>query len=189
MTLRFNYTDPIVDPEVVNFELAGSYFEDEITPNHDDDLTIRQAGLRFFDETNQLPGIPTQISGKPSNQYALDEIIILQALQTSNDDVSVCEPLFPDTQVVTVEFAAECDDPDTCSVTAPAQQFTVNGTPITLDDENGVDGADAYTPVSVTFGTQTTSTGAPLVISYTDCLLYTSPSPRDQRGSRMPSSA
>ena len=24
---------------------------------------------------------------------------------------------------------------------------------------------------------------------YTDCLLYTSPSPRDQRGSRMPSSA
>ena len=25
--------------------------------------------------------------------------------------------------------------------------------------------------------------------SFTDCLLYTSPSPRDQRGSRMPSSA
>ena len=27
------------------------------------------------------------------------------------------------------------------------------------------------------------------VIGYTTCLLYTSPSPRDQRGSRMPSSA
>ena len=26
-------------------------------------------------------------------------------------------------------------------------------------------------------------------VRYTDCLLYTSPSPRDQRGSRMPSSA
>ena len=36
-------------------------------------------------------------------------------------------------------------------------------------------------------------TGAPFTkveaTKYTDCLLYTSPSPRDQRGSRMPSSA
>ena len=31
--------------------------------------------------------------------------------------------------------------------------------------------------------------GAGLAAKYTDCLLYTSPSPRDQRGSRMPSSA
>ena len=30
---------------------------------------------------------------------------------------------------------------------------------------------------------------APEVLVYDDCLLYTSPSPRDQRGSRMPSSA
>ena len=29
----------------------------------------------------------------------------------------------------------------------------------------------------------------PVVAVGTDCLLYTSPSPRDQRGSRMPSSA
>ena len=27
------------------------------------------------------------------------------------------------------------------------------------------------------------------LVQYNDCLLYTSPSPRDQRGSRMPSSA
>ena len=31
--------------------------------------------------------------------------------------------------------------------------------------------------------------GASKVIHLSDCLLYTSPSPRDQRGSRMPSSA
>ena len=31
--------------------------------------------------------------------------------------------------------------------------------------------------------------GAELTASFTTCLLYTSPSPRDQRGSRMPSSA
>ena len=29
----------------------------------------------------------------------------------------------------------------------------------------------------------------PNVVKYNHCLLYTSPSPRDQRGSRMPSSA
>lgn len=163
--LRFNYTNLATDPEVVNFNLGGSFSENVL---EDPDLSMRRAGLRFFDETNQLPGIPTQISGKPSNQYATDSIIILQALQTSNDDVSVCEPLFPDTQTVTIEFAAECDDPANCSVTAPAQEFTVNGTPITLDDENGVAGADAYTPISVTFGDQTTSTGVPLVLNYSD---------------------
>ena len=31
--------------------------------------------------------------------------------------------------------------------------------------------------------------GRAVVARYRDCLLYTSPSPRDQRGSRMPSSA
>ena len=31
--------------------------------------------------------------------------------------------------------------------------------------------------------------GSALISSYRPCLLYTSPSPRDQRGSRMPSSA
>ena len=29
----------------------------------------------------------------------------------------------------------------------------------------------------------------PSIVEFVDCLLYTSPSPRDQRGSRMPSSA
>ena len=34
------------------------------------------------------------------------------------------------------------------------------------------------------------TTGVPLIWAHgTSCLLYTSPSPRDQRGSRMPSSA
>ena len=34
-----------------------------------------------------------------------------------------------------------------------------------------------------------TKIASKLARSYSDCLLYTSPSPRDQRGSRMPSSA
>ncbi len=166
--LRFNYTNPTTDPESVNFELSGSFFEDDVTANHDEDLFIRQAGLRFFNETDQVAGIPTQISGKPSNQYALDKKLILQALQTSPDDPSVCEPLFPDTQTVNIEFSAECDDPDNCSVTAPAQAFTVNGSPVALLNQDGGNGAQSYTSVPVTFTNQTTSTGAEVVLNYSD---------------------
>ena len=43
-----------------------------------------------------------------------------------------------------------------------------------------------YTPISFP-QSQSTSTWEPVQCKY--CLLYTSPSPRDQRGSRMPSSA
>ncbi|GAB5499209.1 MAG: hypothetical protein PsegKO_15200 [Pseudohongiellaceae bacterium] len=168
VALRFNYTDPSSDPELVNFNLSGTYSEDLVTPNHDEDLLISQAGLRFFNESQQVAGIPTQISGKPSNQYASNDLLILQALRTSDEDPSVCEPLFPDGQSVFVEFAAECDDPDSCSVTAPAQQFTVNGDSIALVDDNGVAGASSYTPVEVTFNSQTTSTGAPIVLNYSD---------------------
>ena len=40
-----------------------------------------------------------------------------------------------------------------------------------------------------TLARQQTTLLAALPPRYSDCLLYTSPSPRDQRGSRMPSSA
>jgi len=61
-----------------------------------------------------------------------------------------------------------------------------SGRVITVDDDGGadfstiqaaIDDADEGDVVEVQPGT------------YTGCLLYTSPSPRDQRGSRMPSSA
>ena len=167
VTLRFNYTGPLIspDPNVVNFNLGGSYAE---IPAEDPNLNVSLAGLRFFNETDQLTGIPVQIAGKPSNQYAADKIITLQALRTSDNDVSACENLFANGATVTIEFAAECDDPSTCAVTAPAQEFTVNGTPITLADQNGSSGASAYEPVSVTFANQTTSTGVPLVLNYSD---------------------
>ena len=69
----------------------------------------------------------------------------------------------------TVQFATEVD-PD--AIGAPANlenQVTVGGDAV---DENGdpILGSDGMTPLGA-------------------CLLYTSPSPRDQRGSRMPSSA
>jgi len=165
VVLRFNYTNPSADPESVNFNITGSYSEDTVETNHDDSLTVRSAGLRFFNETDQLSGIPVQISGKPSNVSSGAKTLILQALQTSDDDVSVCEQLFADGATVTVEFAAECDDPGTCSI---GQSATVNSTAITLAAQDLASGAAAYSPVDVTFANQTTSTGAPLIINYSD---------------------
>ncbi|MCH7672927.1 MAG: hypothetical protein IIB72_12260 [Proteobacteria bacterium] len=163
--LRFNYTDLSTNPELVNFDLGGTFSEDGATPNHDNDLSISEAGLLFYNETAQAPGIPTQIAGKPSNQYGSEDVIILQAIRTSDDDPSVCEPLFPDTQVVNIDFGAECDDPASCS---GGDSFSVNGVGITLNDFNGVPGADTYQSVPVTFTNQTTSTGAVLVLNYSD---------------------
>ena len=49
---------------------------------------------------------------------------------------------------------------------------------------------DSHIVVDAGAGTGKTSTIVDRVIEhYLSCLLYTSPSPRDQRGSRMPSSA
>ena len=50
------------------------------------------------------------------------------------------------------------------------------------------EGLSADQTSTLTYGLGTDKTVQPATIQYA-CLLYTSPSPRDQRGSRMPSSA
>ena len=54
------------------------------------------------------------------------------------------------------------------------------------DDEIG--NANLITPLTVLAASRLIKTGKTYSLGVT-CLLYTSPSPRDQRGSRMPSSA
>lgn len=168
--LRFNYTAPASDPETVNFELSGNYFEDEVTAGHDEDLSIAQAGLRFYNSTAGSGVIPTQLSAKPSNVGFGAATIQLQAVQSSDDDPSVCAALFPDEEVVTIEFAAECANPTSCASTAPAQSFTVNGTALgaALQNSDGAPGASSYQSISTTFATASVGTSAPIVINYSD---------------------
>ncbi len=167
IVLRFNYTDPTANPEAVNFNLGGTYMEDMVTPGEDDDLLIYQAGLRFYNETAAAAGIPTQIAGKPSNVGYNAVNITLEALQTSPEDPTACVALFPDSTFVDIEFAAECDDPDTC--TLAGQQFSVNGTNFNAQDANGTVGADTYTTVSVEFTEKSPSrNSADLVLTYQD---------------------
>ena len=53
---------------------------------------------------------------------------------------------------------------------------------------NGIPYADGYADYMTLLNERDGGIGGEK-INYIDCLLYTSPSPRDQRGSRMPSSA
>ena len=61
--------------------------------------------------------------------------------------------------------------------------FAVNGTTVDVSIEGG-GGTKAGEAINYPSGTK-----SPFILNSTTCLLYTSPSPRDQRGSRMPSSA
>ena len=73
-------------------------------------------------------------------------------------------------------------DPEFATITATLQDDVSNGV-LSLD----VDGSFAYTPSQDFEGLDSFTYIASDGIN--TCLLYTSPSPRDQRGSRMPSSA
>ena len=53
----------------------------------------------------------------------------------------------------------------------------------------GHNGAGKTTTISMLTGLFPPTSGNAIINGYDICLLYTSPSPRDQRGSRMPSSA
>lgn len=168
--LLFNYTAPDSDPESVNFELGGSFFEDETTVGHDENLLISQSGLRFFDVTNAVEGIPTQLSGKASNEGFGSAVIHLQAIKSADDNPSACVALIPDGEIVEFQFAAECTNPSSCASTVPAQTFAVNGTSLgtALQNTNGVAGASAYTSVDLTFETAALGTAAPIVVEYSD---------------------
>ena len=170
VVLRFNYTDPVTDPESVNFELSGSYFEDKITASHDDDLLISRAGLRFYNVTGAIAGIPTQLSGKASNTGFGAAQIQLQAIQSSDEDPSACVALFPDAEVVDIDFAVECANPSSCSSTAPGQTFTVNGTSLgsALQNTNGLAGAANYQTIASTFADASVGTAVPIVVEYSD---------------------
>ena len=77
----------------------------------------------------------------------------------------------------------------TCAVTGAIHTPTMSDAlPYTYDDiaAQAIEAAEAGASI-LHLHARDNETGAPSVNP--DCLLYTSPSPRDQRGSRMPSSA
>ena len=72
------------------------------------------------------------------------------------------------------------------TVTAGGDAVDANGNPLTDANGNPITAADDSDSGA---DPSSTNAGQPGDMGTSDCLLYTSPSPRDQRGSRMPSSA
>ena len=136
-----------------------------------------------FGNANTSVGDEIEVSGQVKEYYDLTELDISDGSSTilsSNNilfDPIVITSAVEDYESVLVTVSGVCD-----GLPNEYGEWTLSG--ITIDDYlYGTDWGN-FTPV---IGNEYTITG-PLNYAYS-CLLYTSPSPRDQRGSRMPSSA
>ncbi len=144
-TFRFNYTNPVMDNDLVNFNItsANGY---PVLSTEDPTLSVRLAGLRFFNETAAAAGIPNQIASKPSDTGYNAATISLQAVRTSDQDPMQCVPLFDNGTTLDFEFALECVDPLGCAAEAVGDDLDayVNDQLISRVTDNGVGGASSY---------------------------------------------
>ncbi|MEF8823365.1 MAG: DUF6701 domain-containing protein [Desulfohalobiaceae bacterium] len=161
--LAFNYTNVTKseDPETVNIDVEDGAGNTE-DPNEDPDLQVSRTGLIFTNESDDNQTIPNQIAGKPSDTPPGDKTLAIQAVQASNEDPSVCEPAFPDGETRSVEFAAECRNPGTCS---GSRDFIVTNDgsdtqvpPYDNDGKTGVPSDDSvYTEIDLLFSKNATA--------------------------------
>ncbi|TFH75818.1 hypothetical protein E3V39_06965 [Gammaproteobacteria bacterium LSUCC0112] len=174
VTLLLNYPVDTGETASVNINVLGTVSQKaEI---EDPVLQIADAGLQFYNETDGTPNfpIPTQIAGKPSNQFAGDKLLSIRAVRSSDSDPLQCVPLFDENRTLNIEFAAECKDPGSCAANLDPQDpevFTVNNNPIVLRDNNSVDGATLpYTTIPLTFDVPQPGDAprANIVLNYTD---------------------
>ena len=122
------------------------------------------------DTTAYLDGLlSVSVSAIDEAGNEVDQTILVEVDNTAPSKTLVA-PVHGDTVSGTIDIVTEASDDNFASL-----QIFANGVLL---------GSTAANTYSLAFDT-TTVTDGPLVI----CLLYTSPSPRDQRGSRMPSSA
>ncbi|WP_210398210.1 LamG domain-containing protein [Motiliproteus sediminis] len=162
VTLALNYPLLLSDPETVNINLSDGAASE--SSSEDPDLSVALTGFLFS-------SVPTQISGKDSDQGWNASLIEVQAVRASDSDPSVCEALFNGS--VTVELGAECSDPASCSQSLLASAddgslATAAGpaTAIATNGDNGAAATSAYSALSLNF----TNPGARayLAINYPD---------------------
>ncbi|MCF6291400.1 MAG: hypothetical protein L3J03_10455 [Desulfobacterales bacterium] len=150
VVLAFNYTNPAGDPESVNFNISdGTNSED---PSEDSSIVFASSGFRFYNDSDANTTIPTQIAGKDSDIAPNARTISLQAIRTSDDDPTVCQPIFASGSDVSVQLGAECLAPAGCSGNQVRVINNAVTTAITTSNDNGGAGAAGYTPVSLRFG-------------------------------------
>ncbi len=172
--IQFNY--PVLGgpaPETVNINIVSTPNETTgaaIAAEDDPDVDFHTAALIFNNVTAGNNIIPTQISGKPSD-VAPDAVTLnIQAVRASDNDPSVCQPIFSNGSVVSIDLGAECRNPAQCAGnqlnitnSAPATSGGVNIA--TSDDNGGAQTVAAYSAVDLQFGANSDAT---LVLNYPD---------------------
>lgn len=188
VTLVFNYTDlstPPTDTVSVNIvstpnETTGVAAADVDPGDGTDDPSVdfSLAGFIFNNVSAISNTIPTQLSGKDSDVGFNAVTLNIQAVRTSDDDPTVCQGIFANATVVSVELGAECKDPDVCDTVVlpngPGSELEItNAAPATSggvniatrDDDSVATTIAAYTPVDLLFGATSEAT---IVLNYPD---------------------
>ena len=153
--------------------LADRTEEDENTdPSRRSLFTPPSKTRRVNNNSSLVLGNNTRISNRASNNNDVSETV--DYLQRLADDLSsgdVCPDAIATKILELMDLALDTDEDFARTLSLLHEELGMN------------DDAPNIRPPTVTAKSDVQP------ISYRNCLLYTSPSPRDQRGSRMPSSA
>lgn len=166
VTLLFNYTNPILLTDTVNFNITDNNGITELKNislvNEDPDLQFGTAAFIFNNDTDTNQTIPTQISGKNSNIAPDSKTLTVQAVKVNTTDPTQCEALFKN-QTIAIELGAECRNPTTCA----GQQLSINGSSIPTNADNGAGKTTTYSNPSINLIFNNLSK-APIIINYPD---------------------
>ena len=199
-----NIIVPAVDGTAITIDL-----DDYLADHNGDPLTITAgslpAGATFDPASNELTFVPTvDNTGDTVIPFTVDDgnggvitpTVTIQPVNPGPDAVNQTVSTTPDTSVVIDPLANDIDpDGDPLTVTEINGTALTPGVAQTIAVPNGTVTVAADGTITVT---PDTGYAGDIDVPYTiedqdsagdSCLLYTSPSPRDQRGSRMPSSA
>ncbi|MCG8324641.1 MAG: LamG domain-containing protein [Thiotrichales bacterium] len=172
--IQFNY--PVLTgaaPESVNINITSTPNETTgvaVMAEDDPSIDFNTAALIFNNVTDGNNIIPTQISGKDSSAAPNAVTLNIQAVRASDNDPSVCQSIFGNGDVVSVDLGAECRNPAQCeglqleiTNSAPATSGGVNIA--TSNDDSVAQTVAAYTSVDLEFGANSAAT---IVLNYPD---------------------
>lgn len=175
VTIALSYTEFAVpgNSETFEIDITTTPDEDGGIANADDDptVTFEFTAIIFNNVTDTNNTITTQISGKPSDTGFNSKTYNLQVLNADEDDPSVCQSIFGNGDVVSIELGAECKNPDTCAgnemnidninPALPAAGVDID----TSDDDSGASTVASYEAVDLEFGL---NAAAEIVLTYPD---------------------
>ncbi|WP_415886548.1 DUF6701 domain-containing protein [Neptuniibacter sp. QD37_6] len=148
-TFGFNVSDGSIT------ENSGSWVAAD-----DPNITFTLAGFRFIDGAG-AEIIPTQIAGKASDAGFGATSLYLQAVEATTADPSVCQAAFPNGTTLSINLAAQCNNPTSC---VSGRTFNVqSGSNPEVDLNAGT--PETFKSVDMTFDTDSK---APLRLNYND---------------------